>query len=60
MLEQINFFYDMILRFISEIPVSEFLYEIAGAFFIVVLLLVFRGIRKRRKVKRRLSREGAF
>ncbi|MEZ4577823.1 MAG: signal recognition particle-docking protein FtsY [Desulfobacterales bacterium] len=58
MLEQINFFYDMILRFISEIPVSEFLYEIAGAFFIVVLLLVFRGIRKRRKVKRRLSREG--
>ena len=58
MLEQINFFYDMILRFISEIPVSEFLYEIAGAFFIVVLLLVFRGIRKRRKVKHRLSREG--
>jgi fused signal recognition particle receptor len=58
MLEQINFFYDMILRFISEIPVSEFLYEIAGAFFIVVLLLVFRGIRKRRKVKRRLTREG--
>ena len=57
MLEQINFFYDMILRFISEIPVSEFLYEIAGAFFIVVLLLLFRGIRKRRKVKRRLSRE---
>ena len=57
MLEQINFFYDMILRFISEIPVSEFLYEIAGAFFIVVLLLLFRGIRKRRKVKHRLTRE---
>jgi fused signal recognition particle receptor len=55
MLEQINTVYDSFLRFILEINISEYLYEIAGCLTILLLLFVARRIQKRRNQKRRLS-----